>query len=733
MQTACNSIKKAVSRIVSHQATVAALSAVGLSVIFFVVVVALILSSTEYKLEEHLDSYADIFSTDALPTNCHARYFPFFYSADGGAVSVTDHDITDWEELHTAAVRENKLTPAEYPPIYFAERAYFAERPCGYAFTPIDANRIVRLARSDDANVQLPRHTFELRFAQDKSDGTLYIMGHIMSSGRDMFADQFRLHLHYADRRSQSFTLDRKDGHLQWTPTNKESDDNQMLFRVAGRHGVEFSGTWWDTDSHERRNRYFEIRLDNIEMVMAIEFASEKLDERFRPQIRVGVLNPIPLNEELRTYQITKHLPRNSAYELFLIRKDKLPVSLARPLDPRDPDTLHQGDVAPWTDYMTRVLRMASGLYFFVVGHEPCASNFATVHSRAGTCFRFVRSGQDLFPYRLSMGKLLPEDPDGNLRLVVVEETPVARYRDFMLSILSVPLPVLLIMFLAYMNRRRRDALRSRNETLDSLRLAHSELDQRRSDLEQMNRALQSYAGIFIHEGRRRLDLLRDKVSNVLASANLQGSEQEAAIDELFVSVTARLRQSTSIFQYREIVRRKIAQHGHNRFSLNEAIEGILEDYDSEIAFLSPFNDAEGPELHGTGLPDPQKDDAPNLYFVQAMDNVIANAVRHRIRGTSVTVSLELDHTEAVIRVSNKGMTVPEDKLADVFDFGTRFSGARGQSENTELRDDAASGGHFGVGLFVTKQIIDGYQGTCHMENHKDGTGVIVTLRVPCA
>ena len=735
MKTPYSSFKKGISRTITHPVTVAAVSVIWISLIFLAVVMTLNLSNIEDKLEEQLKSYADIFSADDLPIACEAQLFPFFYSADGGAVNVTDHDITDWTRLRETALNGGKLRSWKYDPSIL-----IAELPCGLALTPVDANQITKFPRADDAELQFTGYDFKLSFARDTKGQSLYIMGRIRSSSRNMLPGQFRLRLDYADRTHQYFTLKYAGGDLiwnPWIPYHSESANNELLLDATGQYGVKFKGTWWDTDTPELKGRYFELRVDNVEMVTAFDIAAEKLDEEKRVQFRVGTHDPVPLHEETKMYQITRNLPQNIAFELFLIRGNLPPVPLARsPVhgdqtsEPRSP-SLERGWL-PWVDYSAEMLNLTSKLYFFVQGHEPCPTAFSPARLGTEPFLCFLEPEHDLFPYRLRAGTFLPKDKSGDRGLVLVEETPSVKYRDLKLSIFSVLLIVLLIMFLVYMNRRRKEALDRQAAALDKLRDAHSVLDQRRSELEQMNRALANYAGIFIHEGRRRLALINEKVKNILALANLQGSEEEKTIDEHFDSVTARLLQSTKVFHYREIVRRKIARHGHEPFYLIESIEGILEDYGPEIQFQWTLEGRKGTELSATGLDDPKKDDSPDFYFVQAMENIIVNAVRYHIRGTPITISLETEHADAIIRVSNLGPTVPEDKLASVFEFGTRFSGAGRQPAEAE-EPTGAGRGHFGVGLFITKQVIEGYQGTCRMENDPDGTGVIVTVRVPCS
>ena len=721
------------SRAVTHPVAIAAVNAVWISLLFLVVVVAMTLSNIEEKMKEQLESYVEVFSTNDPPIACQAQLFPFFYSADGGAVNVTDHDDTDWDSLREAAERDGELQPSPYDP-----STLIAGLPCGVAHTPIAANQVTPHPRAKNVDLQLTGYDFKLRLARDPEGKSLYILGHIGSPRQEIMPGQLRLRLDYADLTHQYFILESASGNMRWKPEisyYSGSTDGEMLLEATGRHGVEFEGTWWDSGTPERKETKFEIRLDNVKEVTAFDIAAEKLDEANRVQFWAGPRYPVPLHEELEMYQLTRNLPRNVDYELYVIPDNRPPVLLTKSrvlggqaAEVRSPSRV--GGWLQWFEHSAQVLSLASRLVFYVNGYEPCPIGLSEASPETETCFLSLDPGRDLFPFRLRRGAFVEVDRSDDEGLVFVEETPYVREQDLVVAAFSVALIVLLIMFLAYMNRRRKEALDRRSRALDALTGAHKELDQRRSELEQMNRALANYAGIFIHEGRTRLVRINELVKNVLGIANLKGSTQEKALDKLFVELTARLRQSIRVFHYREIVREKIATNGDRRFFLIESVEGIMDDYD-DITFDHPFEGRTGPGLSATGLDDPKKDDSPDLYFVQAMENVIANAVRYRTRGSKITISLETEDKDVIIRVSNQGPTVPEDKLDSVFEFGMRVSGAGRRPVETE-EDEGAGHTHFGVGLFITRQIIEGYQGACRMENKPNGTGVIVTLRVPC-
>ena len=131
----------------------------------------------------------------------------------------------------------------------------------------------------------------------------------------------------------------------------------------------------------------------------------------------------------------------------------------------------------------------------------------------------------------------------------------------------------------------------------------------------------------------------------------------------------------------------------------------------------------------GSGLRD-EGGEEKDGYFIEAMEVIIQNAIDYRWpEESAIVVSLEMEEDWMVIKVSNDGPTIPEDKLDDVFNMGTRYTGAMEDSSlasTPEKRKD-----HVGLGLFLLSQIVGAYQGTCRLDNRSDGSGVVATVSLP--
>lgn len=107
--------------------------------------------------------------------------------------------------------------------------------------------------------------------------------------------------------------------------------------------------------------------------------------------------------------------------------------------------------------------------------------------------------------------------------------------------------------------------------------------------------------------------------------------------------------------------------------------------------------------------------------LVQAIGNLLSNAVRYSSAGGQVTVTLRSEEKSAVIEVADTGIGIAEKDLGQVFSRFWRADGAR----------DRESGG-LGIGLAIVKEIVDRHSGTVGVIS-KAGEGSVFTIRIPLA
>jgi signal transduction histidine kinase len=108
----------------------------------------------------------------------------------------------------------------------------------------------------------------------------------------------------------------------------------------------------------------------------------------------------------------------------------------------------------------------------------------------------------------------------------------------------------------------------------------------------------------------------------------------------------------------------------------------------------------------------------------RALTNLTANAIRHTVAGGAVTVRAELRDDAAEITVRDECGGIPLEHLERVFDVGFR-----GESARTP-RDDLQPAGA-GLGLAITRGIVEAHEGTVDVANTE--TGCRFRVRLPVA
>ena len=104
----------------------------------------------------------------------------------------------------------------------------------------------------------------------------------------------------------------------------------------------------------------------------------------------------------------------------------------------------------------------------------------------------------------------------------------------------------------------------------------------------------------------------------------------------------------------------------------------------------------------------------------QVFWNLLANAVKFTPHGGVVDVYLERSDSLAEVRIEDSGPGVPVGFLPHIFE---RFSQADGSSTRKH--------GGLGLGLAIVRHLIELHGGTVSAANRENGTGAILTVRLP--
>jgi two-component system sensor histidine kinase ChvG len=110
----------------------------------------------------------------------------------------------------------------------------------------------------------------------------------------------------------------------------------------------------------------------------------------------------------------------------------------------------------------------------------------------------------------------------------------------------------------------------------------------------------------------------------------------------------------------------------------------------------------------------------------QVFRNVIGNAVSFSLPSGEIRLTARHDGRAVLVTVEDEGPGIPEEKLTAIFD---RFYTERPLAEQF--------GTHSGLGLSISKQIVEAHRGIIWAENRKDGDGNTIgarfSVRLPAA
>ena len=113
-----------------------------------------------------------------------------------------------------------------------------------------------------------------------------------------------------------------------------------------------------------------------------------------------------------------------------------------------------------------------------------------------------------------------------------------------------------------------------------------------------------------------------------------------------------------------------------------------------------------------------QADVDPDLIR-EAVVNLMSNAMRYTDEDGWVVVSVSSDHSDAIISVRDTGIGIAKEDIPQTF---SRFW-------RSDVSRERVSGG-LGVGLSITKEIVDRHNGTISVDSEL-GKGTTFTIRVP--
>ena len=105
----------------------------------------------------------------------------------------------------------------------------------------------------------------------------------------------------------------------------------------------------------------------------------------------------------------------------------------------------------------------------------------------------------------------------------------------------------------------------------------------------------------------------------------------------------------------------------------------------------------------------------------RVFDNLIRNAVNYSYENSAVSLSMRVEADKVQIVVKNHGRTIPPDKLSRIFEQFFRLDSSR-----------ASSTGGAGLGLAISKEIVELHHGAIRAESENESIAFTVLLPMDC-
>ncbi len=251
--------------------------------------------------------------------------------------------------------------------------------------------------------------------------------------------------------------------------------------------------------------------------------------------------------------------------------------------------------------------------------------------------------------------------------------------------------------------------LSRRKDEIGELSLALKEMTEalwRRMD------AIEAFAADVAHEIKNPLTSLRSAVET---AARIEDPEKRARLMAIVLDDVGRLDRLISDISDASRVDAEMSRAETGPVALAAMLDTMAEIYrgtcgDRGIRF--EVERPEGDDLDVQGI---------ESRLVQVLRNLIANAASFSPEGGLIRLAAARDGARIVITVEDQGPGIPPNKLDAIFE---RFYSERPEGEKF--------GTHSGLGLSISRQIVETHGGTIRAENRDEG-GARFTMILPAA
>jgi signal transduction histidine kinase len=246
-------------------------------------------------------------------------------------------------------------------------------------------------------------------------------------------------------------------------------------------------------------------------------------------------------------------------------------------------------------------------------------------------------------------------------------------------------------------------------QALDRARL-YGTAERARAEAEAANQSKDDFLSTISHELRTPLNAMLGWAA-MLRSGSVDANRTQRAIEAIFNNATRQGRLIEELLDVSRIVAGRATFDPQN-VDLGENIRGAVE-------AMMPLAAAKGVEICFEPSPginvvaDPRR-------LEQVFLNLLSNAVKFTPRAGRVTVEVKASEGSAEVRVADTGAGIDPVFLPHVFE---RFR----QADSAPTRH----AGGLGLGLFISRQLVEAQGGTIRADSEGPGSGATFTLTMP--
>ena len=222
-----------------------------------------------------------------------------------------------------------------------------------------------------------------------------------------------------------------------------------------------------------------------------------------------------------------------------------------------------------------------------------------------------------------------------------------------------------------------------------------------RREIQEADRRKTEFLAVLAHELRNPLAAVRGAV-HLLSRKELEPARIQRAVQIIDRQSNVMTRLVNDLMDANRI--------GRGSVDLNLEPVQLKHVLDSAVETSRPLVEEAGHSLTWS-LPDqPVIVSADRLRLAQVFSNLLNNAAKYSDPGGQIDIKVGLSDKEAVVAVADRGIGIPHDKLATLFEMFSQVESALSRSR-----------GGLGIGLSVVKQLVELHGG--RVEAHSDGLG----------